>query len=160
MENGTVKIDLGSGRNKPEGYIGIDRTQIIDGNGDKRVDILMDIEVMSLPFEDNTVFEVRAMNVLEHLRELCWVMNECHRVLKPGGRLIGVVPVAGTVEDFKDPTHQRHFIKDTFAYFMGENKAFSDQPSRPKYANYGFLPWNGEVKQDGNLINFNLTPRK
>lgn len=155
------KIDIGCGRNKPDGYVGIDCTQIIDGNGDKKVDVVMDIEHQPLPYGDGEVEEVRAMNVLEHLVELRHVMNECWRVLKPEGRLIGCVPVAGTKEDFKDPTHQRHFIKATFDYFTGQHDAFPEQPSHPRYANYGFKAWNKvNVEQTELLITFELTPRK
>jgi len=160
MENG-IKLDIGCGRMKPDGYIGIDCVQIIDGNGDKKVDVVMDIEKTSLPYISDTVDEIRAFNVLEHLANLRFVLNDCHRVLKKDGFLWGTVPLAGTEKDFQDPTHQRHFIKKTFLYFTGRNDAFPDQPSHPRYANYGYKPWDEvEVRVDGQDIWFKLKPRK
>lgn len=73
-----MKINLGSGRILKTGYINIDCTQIIDGNGRKCVDVVMDIEREPLPCEDNSVDEVFADNLLEHLGDLRFVLNECH----------------------------------------------------------------------------------
>jgi SAM-dependent methyltransferase len=163
MENG-IKIDIGCGRNKPDGFIGIDIVQIIDGKNKKKVDIVMDIEKEALPFDDNSAIEIRAMNVLEHIADLKFVMNEFWRVLSPKGKFYGLVPIAGSNSDFKDPTHVRHFVKGTFDYFTGTNLAFPDQPSHPRYANYGFKPWNRieitETHEGDHLIKFELTPRK
>jgi len=158
-----VKLNIGSGRKRMNGFTNIDITQFIDGNGDKMVDIVMDIEKECLPFEDNSVSEIVIDNTLEHLDNLLFVLNECHRVLKDGGIFSGNVPVAGTEYDFKDPTHKRHFVKSTFEYFTGTNPAKPDRPGHPKYADYGYLPWNKlevTVHHDGLLIFFKLSPRK
>jgi len=44
------------------------------------------------PVESNSEDFLLLMNVLEHLYDHHNCLEECHRVLKPGGRLIGVVP--------------------------------------------------------------------
>jgi len=156
-----MKLDIGCGRQPASGFIGIDKTQIIDGNGHQKVEVVMDIEKTPLPYLDNEIEQIRVMNVLEHLQNLQFVLNECWRVLKVDGVLEGCVPVAGSKEDFKDPTHVRHFIKDTFSYFCGVNPGLPHQPCHPKYADYGFKPWHQiELKQEDNLIYFKLTPRK
>lgn len=159
-----IKLDIGSGRNKPSGYTSIDLVQIIDGNKDKTVDIVLDIEKEVLPYNDSSVTEVRAMNVLEHLTNLKFALNEMWRVLSSDGSLVGCVPIAGTSSDFKDPTHVRHFTKDTFNYFTGTNLAFNEKPAHPKYADYGFKPWYKieviEKHEGDDLIYFKLKPRK
>lgn len=158
----TTKLNIGSGRLRINGYINIDRTQIVDGNGDKTVDIVMNIETEKLPFSDNSVDEIRVDNVLEHLVDLRFVLNECHRVLKPGCSLSGCVPLAGTDIDFGDPTHVRHFNKKTFGYLCGQ-AGWTDEkkPKHPKYADYGYLSWNMvDLVQEGDMLSFILSPNK
>lgn len=156
-----MKLNIGSGRIKKDGYVNIDCIQYIDKKGNKMVDLVLDIEKNPLPYDFSTVDEIEANNVLEHLSELRFVLNEFHRVLKISGFLIGVVPVAGSKKDFKDPTHKRHFIKDTFSYFCGASEAMDNRPLHPKYADYGFLPWDCIfLEQEDDLIFFKLKPRK
>lgn len=158
---GKVKLDIGGGRIQKAGFKNIDITQFMDGNGKPCVDIVMDVEREKLPFPDASVDEIHVDNVLEHLVELRFVLNECHRVLKEGATLKGCVPVAGSDVAWGDITHVRHFIKRSFDYFTGTNPAKPDRPGHPKYADYGFAPWNKvRVEQDGDLIFFELTPRK
>ena len=160
-EDKAIKLNIGCGRKRITDFINIDVMPFVNGNNEQRVDIVMDIEKELLPYKDGAVEEIRVDNVLEHIGELKFFLNECHRVLSEKGILKGMVPVAGSKSDFRDPTHKRHFIIATFAYFIGESKVHKDMPSHPKYANYGFLPWNKiELQQEGELIFFELSPRK
>lgn len=45
-----------------------------------------------IPFDDDTFDFVVSSNVLEHVRELPLLLKEMRRVLKPGGRLIHILP--------------------------------------------------------------------
>lgn len=156
-----IKLNIGSGRLLFPGFTNIDIVGFIDGNGKEIVDKIMDIEKEPLPYKDKEVSEIKIDNVLEHIGELRFVMNECHRVLKDGGVMRGVVPVAGTRVDFKDPTHKRHFIWETFDYFTGTNPANTALPGHPKYADYGFKPWYMVriIQSVDDLIYFEMTPR-
>jgi len=60
-----------------------------------------------LPFRDAAADIILLSNVLEHLRDPALLLRECHRVLKPGGVLIGAVP-------FFINVHQRPY--DFFRY--------------------------------------------
>lgn len=161
MSDEKLKLNIGAGRIRKTGFKNIDIAQYVDGTGKALVYYVLNIEKQPLPFADNTVNEIVADNVLEHLYELIFPMNEMHRVLKIGGTLKGVVPVAGTKESYMDPTHRRFFIKATFDYFCGENLAIPNRPYHPRYADYGILPWNKiSLEQKENLIYFELTPRK
>lgn len=157
-----MKLNLGCGRQKKSGYVGVDITQYIDGNDNKMVDFVLDVEKDKLPFEDNALDEILADNVFEHLGDgFIHCLNECHRVLSKNGILTGCVPMAGTRVDFMDITHKRHFILESFDYICGENLAMKNRPSHPRYADYGVLPWvqnSLEIKDD--LIYFNLSPKK
>jgi predicted SAM-dependent methyltransferase len=157
-----MKINYGCGRQRKTDYVGIDQVQYIDGRGNQMVDKIVDVEKDVLPFEDNTVEHVIAENVFEHLGDgFIFALNELHRVMQKDGRLVGMVPIAGTKVDFMDITHKRHFIIESFNYICGENKAMANRPSHPRYADYGVLPWKkNELFEKDNLIYFNLSPKK
>lgn len=46
----------------------------------------------SLPFEDGSFDLILSYDVFEHVQNLPEVLRECHRVLKPGGRLCALFP--------------------------------------------------------------------
>ncbi len=156
------KLNIGSGRQRKDGYTNIDIVQYIDYKGNKCVDHVLDIEDGNLPFDGDTIDEILVDNVLEHLGDgFIFALNEMHNVLKEDGKLIGMVPVAGSMEDFMDITHKRHFIIESFSYLCGENQAMKNRPYHPRYADYGVLPWiENKIEQKGNLIHFNLSPNK
>lgn len=51
-----------------------------------------DVERDRFPFEDRSIDVVIANQVLEHTKEIFWVVSEISRVLRPGGALIVGVP--------------------------------------------------------------------
>jgi SAM-dependent methyltransferase len=114
------------------------------GDGDWKIDLypfddktkVLDIVVEPLPFDNDFFDEVEARHVLEHVpTQLRWidrldgewklrfprvdVMREIHRVLKPGGILLAVVP--GRIPEwFQDPTHvDVPWTLESFDYFCG-----------------------------------------
>jgi len=109
-----IKIDLGAGRVRRDGYIGVDRLRS-DG-----VDVVADAE-KRLPFRDNTVDEVFSRHLFEHVRNLIPLFEEVHRVCKPGARVIINVPYYTSVKAYKDPTHVNWFTEKTFEYFEGKS---------------------------------------
>lgn len=80
-DNKPLKLHLACGHDYQEGYINVDLYS--DGKCDARFD------VREIPYEDNTVDEIRAFHIIEHFsfKEVHEVLKEWHRVLKPGGRL-------------------------------------------------------------------------
>lgn len=83
-----VKIDVGAGfiKKTPEEYIWVD--------GDIRVDCDIHCDFGSLPFEDNSVDEIVANDILEHCPQWRYkeVLTEFNRVLKIGGKIKGACP--------------------------------------------------------------------
>jgi ubiquinone/menaquinone biosynthesis C-methylase UbiE len=82
------------------------------------------------PTGDNTVHAIRASHVMEHIpagQERIDVMNEAHRVLKPGGVFEIIVPLmVGTWHAIADPTHVSYWCKESFHYFDGLFAANAD----------------------------------
>lgn len=161
MENKKIKLNIGSGRQVIAGFLNIDITQIVTNNGKKLVDFVLDVSKQRLPFADNSVDEIICDNTLEHLDDMIFAMNEMHRVLKKDGILRGGVPLCGTTVHWKDPTHKRCFVKETFSYFCGVAEWNPDKPKHPKYADYGIKPWHEiEIVLKDDIFNFKLSPRK
>jgi predicted SAM-dependent methyltransferase len=80
-----LRLDLGCGPVKRPGFIGLDLFP--------KADIRWNIE-WGLPFDDNSVVEIRSDHFLEHLDlpTVVEVLRECKRVLAPGGVLDFTVP--------------------------------------------------------------------
>jgi SAM-dependent methyltransferase len=80
-----IRLNLGSASVKLPGYISVDLY-------DDRADLQMDI--LDLDFEDNSVDEILASHVFEHLSPhyAMPALKEWFRVLKSGGKLIMEMP--------------------------------------------------------------------
>jgi len=104
-------LDVGCGRLKYSGAIGVDRNPSTDA------DVLCDLDRPPYPFRDSSFDEVRALHVVEHVEDVIKFLEEMHRILKPGGRLYLLTPHYTDVGSFRDPTHRRHLNSYSFIYF-------------------------------------------
>jgi ubiquinone/menaquinone biosynthesis C-methylase UbiE len=104
------KVDVGCGCCCKPGYIGVD----IKACGQQYV---RDIQ-QGLPFDDNSVDEIFCQNVLEHISNLLFVMEEFYRVLKPCALLEIIVPHYTSPNAWKDPTHIRSFNEFSMDYYI------------------------------------------
>ena len=120
-----VLLDIGCGMNKGEGYLGIDKIKL------QGVDVIYDIE-QGLPFKDNTIDGIRIIQVLEHVRDLVFVLEELCRVCKNGAEIEIVVPYWNRVGAFRDPTHVRFFTYRTFDHFT-ENSRLPNYYSKARF---------------------------
>lgn len=110
-----LKLNLGCGNNYLEDYVNIDL------NNEVRCDKVVDFEKEDLPFEDDSVDEIVAEMIVEHIWNIDHFFNECWRVLKPGCKMLITTPTAGTVAYWKDPTHVKGFVEQTFRYYCDWN---------------------------------------
>lgn len=101
------KVNLGCGSRVLEGYINIDRYDYGQG-------IVRDVE-KGFPFDNDSVDEIIADHVLEHIDDLVFVMNEIYRVLKNGGVLKGKLPLYPI--DVSDPTHKHYFNRNSVGWW-------------------------------------------
>ena len=73
------------------------------------------------PWGDSTVDFIRAHDLIEHLPDKIFTMNEAYRVLKPGGRFEIVVPTTDGRGAYQDPTHVSFWNRNSFFYFEHGN---------------------------------------
>ncbi len=97
-------LNLGCGKVRIPGSIGVDRVKIED-----YVDVVHDLDVLSYPFESDSVDEIHFYHVLEHLHDPLKKLEEIYRILKPGGILYMRVPHFSSMGAFTDLTHIRPF---------------------------------------------------
>jgi SAM-dependent methyltransferase len=105
-------LEVGCGSNKSPGTCGLDKLAL------PGVDLVHDIERAPWPIADASFDVVRCRHVLEHVHDLCAVMDELHRITRPGGRIEIVVPYFARYSAFKDPTHRRFCTYESFNYFV------------------------------------------
>lgn len=111
-------INLGCGIAPEDGFINHDRIKHSDW-----VDVAHDLDVMPWPWPDNYAYRIVAKSVLEHLKwTLIESVNECWRILEPGGYLYVKVPAWNHRVSFQDPTHRWYFSDRVFEYFDPETE--------------------------------------
>lgn len=63
------------------------------------------------PFKDNSVDEIYAEMVLEHLNDIKHFFNEVYRVCKNNARITIRVPFFSSYHNYSDPTHKHNFVR-------------------------------------------------
>jgi ubiquinone/menaquinone biosynthesis C-methylase UbiE len=97
-----MKINIGAGDVKLEGYVTLDYDKATDP------DHVLDVEVDKFPFEDDTVETVVAHHILEHLGDGYFhCLQELYRVCKHGAIIDIRVPHHRHESFAADPTHRR-----------------------------------------------------
>ncbi len=103
--NKELKIDIGCGRNRREGFIGIDL--------DRETNPDVVASALDLPFDSNSVDEVFSAHLVEHFdpQEAQQFFDEIYRVLKTGGRADIKVDKDWSKKMLmaKDPTHKYRY---------------------------------------------------
>lgn len=75
---------------------------------------------LGLPFPDQSIESIISHHFMEHVGDgFIPLMDECHRVLKPGGVLRIIVPLFPSRTAVEDPDHKRYFMAGTFETFCG-----------------------------------------
>jgi SAM-dependent methyltransferase len=132
-----VVLDLGCGdqRQYPTN-LGVDRRRT------PSVAAVADVS-RPLPFRDGRVDRIFTVHVLEHLIDFLALLDECHRVLRPGGVLHVLSPWWKHVNAVADPTHVRLLDTQTV-------KGICRSPDHPWYPLH--------VSRDDSTVFADLTP--
>ena len=100
-----LKLNLGCGSKKLEGYINIDKYDTYNP------DIIHDLEKFPYPFEDNSINEILLSHVLEHIGQNPDIFNsiikEFYRICVHGAKIDIRVPHPRHDDFIADPTHVR-----------------------------------------------------
>lgn len=113
------KLNLGCGHDVRQGWINLDIASL------PGVDVVHDISSIPLPFSNEDFDHILCLDVLEHL-EYIPVLEDLHRILKPGGTIRIQVPHFTSRYNFNDPTHKKMFSAATFHFFVKNNKHLRD----------------------------------
>ncbi|MFA5155630.1 MAG: methyltransferase domain-containing protein [Patescibacteria group bacterium] len=119
-----MKLNLGCGRKKLDGFTGVDRIKT------PAVDVIHDLNVFPYPFPDNSAEEIVMDNVLEHLDDVVKVMTEIYRLAAPDALVRIYVPYFKSNSAFTDPTHRHFFSETSFKYFSPDNPLNFYSPAR------------------------------
>ena len=118
----TFKLHLGAGHEIKKGWINHD---LVDLPG---IDKTFDLDNFPWPIESNSVNEVYAANILEHLPNTIKVMEEIYRITIPGAKVYISVPYWNSWEAVTDPTHKTQFNEFTFEFFDPNCWRCQDRP--------------------------------
>jgi SAM-dependent methyltransferase len=129
-------LHLGAGKKYADDAVNVD---LVAATGP---DVVHDLDVTPWPFPEGRFAEVRAYDVLEHLDDLVAVMQEIHRVCRPGASVKITVPHFSCCNAFTDPTHRHYFGRFSFDYFTGESdfSFYSQVRFRRRHAHIVFRP--------------------
>jgi SAM-dependent methyltransferase len=109
-----LKLNLGSCDRHFPGFVAVDIVP--------PADVIADLNER-WPWEDSSIDEIRAWDLLEHLKTPIHSMNEGWRVLRPGGRFDIQVPTTDGRGWAQDPGHVcwPPFNRNSFFYYEHGN---------------------------------------
>lgn len=107
-----MKLNIGGGFKRFDGFLNVD----MDPNTNP--DYVLNIEQDRWPFDDNSVSEVKAHHILEHLGDGFFVViQELYRVCEDGAMIDIIVPHHRHDIFLADPTHKRPILTEGLRLF-------------------------------------------
>ena len=143
LVSNTKTLDLGCGA-RVRNPFGATETFGVDIRNDLSHNIKQaDLSAGDIPYDSNFFDFCTAFDVLEHIPRNSWangksrlafleLMNEIHRVLKPGGLFLHSTPAFPSKQAFQDPTHVNIITEDTIPLYFCEPNNWA------KALGYGF----------------------
>jgi SAM-dependent methyltransferase len=124
-----LKLNLGSGPNKMDGFISVD-SRPFDG----KVDLVHDL-TKRWPWKDDSVDEVHASHFIEHLdaKGRIHFVNELYRVLRKDAKATIIVPHWASNRAYGDLTHQWPPVSEMWFYYLDKNWRAQNAPHNDFY---------------------------
>jgi SAM-dependent methyltransferase len=144
MDAQPLRLNLGCGNKRREGFIGVDIGAF------DAVDVRQDVLSYLRSLGDATVQEIYSRHFLEHLEPpaLQELLAQVDRVVRPGGRIHFIVPHFSNPYFHSDPTHRQAFGVHTFSYLCERTCLRRHVPAYARRAGWtlsrvkvGFLPY-------------------
>jgi SAM-dependent methyltransferase len=107
-------LDLGCGARKTPGSLGLDRENL------PGVDVVHDLETYPYPLQTNQFDRIVMRHAAEHVDDVVKLMEEVHRIGKPGAIVTIYAPHYTSTNSYRDPTHKHHFSLFSFDFFCGD----------------------------------------
>lgn len=115
----------------------------LDINPDHKPDVVWDLTVRPLPFDDDTFDECHAYEVVEHLgqqgdyRSFFAEWSEWWRILKPGGMFFGMSPHWSSKWAWMDPGHTRVYGPELLTFLI--QTEYAKQVGKTPMSDYRFV---------------------
>jgi hypothetical protein len=136
-----IKLDLGCGKNKKEGFLGVDRRKF------PGVDLVQDL-LKPWQWKNDTVEEIHMSQVMEHFTGIqrVFIVNEMYRVLQKGGKATVITPHWCSNRAYGDFTHQWPPVSEMWFYYLSKTWRKDNAPDND-------IEWN----PDGYACDFECT---
>jgi hypothetical protein len=143
-----VKLDLGCGKAKREGFLGVD-ARAFEG-----VDQVVDLR-KPWPWKDGAVEEAHCSHFVEHLTaaERIHFVNELYRVLIPGAKCQVIVPHWASCRAYGDLTHQWPPVSEFWFYYLDKGWRTQNAPHNDFYTCDFNITWGYSLHADIQLKN-------
>lgn len=130
MVSAPLRLDIGCGKNKREGFLGVDQYRM------PGVDMVLDVRG-KWPWKDNSVDEVHCSHFIEHLTatERVHFVNELCRVLKVGSHATVIAPHWASNRAYGDPTHQWPPVAEMWFYYLSKGWRETQAPHTDRQYN-------------------------
>tara|TARA_B100000475_G_C14967936_1_gene302685 strand:+ start:479 stop:985 length:507 start_codon:yes stop_codon:yes gene_type:complete len=110
-----MKLNIGCGNKKIQGYHGVDKYQCA------AADYICDLENEKLPFKDSSISDIILDNAIEHFYDIPKVIEELVRVSKKNATIKIITPHFSSIKSWIDPTHIHHLSYFSFNHFEKES---------------------------------------
>ena len=139
-----MKIDLGCGKAKKEGFIGVD---VRDFEG---VDVVCDLGKDTWPWQDDTVEEAHASHFVEHLKpaERIHFANELWRVMKKGAKCQIITPHWNSARAYGDLTHEWPPVCEWWYFYLNAEWRKTNAPHNAEYLCDFDASWGYGIRPD------------
>jgi ubiquinone/menaquinone biosynthesis C-methylase UbiE len=124
-----TRLDLGCGRNKQEGFFGVD---LYEPDADLKLDLFQS----NWPWKDNTVDEIFCSHFVEHIPHFNrWkFFEECYRIMKLDATMRILVPSWKSERSYGDMTHQWPPVTAFFFYYLNKDWRTANKLTYGPYA--------------------------
>ena len=137
------RLHLGCGKHPKPLYTNVDKYKL------PGVDVVHDLDVLPWPFDTETHDEIVGIDIIEHVVNAVGFMNECARILKPGGILNLRTCYYLSKNAFTDLDHKHFPTDESFDYWIKGtyfNKEYEHYTEGRLFEKIKVAPVNGELE--------------